>query len=38
MHGGFDAIADLKFLHHVGHVMLDGLFAELQPLGDFLVG
>lgn len=33
-----DAIARAEFLQNVGHVVLDRLFAQTEPPGDFLVG
>jgi hypothetical protein len=30
-------VRDPDFLHHVGSVRLDGLYADLEALGDFLI-
>ena len=35
--GGLRAIVDLELMKDVPHVVLDGLFAQVQVVGDFLV-
>jgi hypothetical protein len=35
--GGLSAVIDLKLMEDIPHMVLDGLFAEVQVIGDFLV-
>ena len=35
--GGLSAIVDLKLMENIPHVVLDGLFAQVQVIGNFLV-
>lgn len=36
--GGLRAIIDLKLMEDISHVVLDGLFAQVQVIGNLLVG
>ena len=35
--GGLSAIIDLELMKNIPHVVLDGLFAQVQVIGNFLV-
>ncbi len=34
---GLSAVVDLELMEDIPHVVLDGLFAEVQIIGNFLV-